>query len=173
VARPDRGRGAGSVPRLRPALSTSLPNAVRVLEAFHVTRLGFAAVDDVRRRVQQDSLGHRGRRDALLFRIRRLLRRRADRLTERSWDRLFAALAAGDVDQQIALTWIAAQDLRAIFECRSRYAAEQHLHRWLTHCANADVPELRRPARTIDTWRAELLAYFDTGGASNGPTPRR
>jgi len=34
-----------------------------VLDAFHVTRLGFAAVDDVRRRVQQDSLGHRGRRD--------------------------------------------------------------------------------------------------------------
>jgi transposase len=39
------------------ALSTSLPQAVRVLDAFHVTRLGFAAVDDVRRRVQQDSTG--------------------------------------------------------------------------------------------------------------------
>ena len=152
------------------ALSTSLPDAVRVLDAFHVTRLGFAAVDDVRRRVQQDSLGHRGRRDDPLFRIRRLLRRRADRLTDRGWDRLLAALAVGDVDQQIALTWIAAQDLRAIFGCRSRYAAEQHLHRWLTHCAEHDVPELRRLARTIDAWRPELLAYFDTGGASNGPT---
>lgn len=29
-----------------------LPQEVRMLEAFHVTRLGFAAVDDVRRRVQ-------------------------------------------------------------------------------------------------------------------------
>ena len=37
------------------ALRTSLPHATRVLDAFHVTRLGFAAVDDVRRRVQQDS----------------------------------------------------------------------------------------------------------------------
>jgi len=68
------------------------------------------------------------------------------------------------------LTWIAAQDLRAIFDCRSRYAAEQHLHRWLTHCAEHDVPELRRLACTIDVWREELLAYFDTGGVSNGPT---
>ncbi len=152
------------------ALSTSLPGAVRVLDAFHVTRLGFAAVDDVRRRVQQDSLGHRGRRDDPLFKIRRLLRRRADRLTERGWDRILAALAAGDVDQQIGQTWIAAQDLRLIFECTSRYRAEQHLHRWLTHCADTDVPELRRLARTIDAWREELLAYFDTGGASNGPT---
>ena len=43
------------------ALRTGLPRAVRVLDAFHVTRLGFAAVDDVRRRVQQESTGHRGR----------------------------------------------------------------------------------------------------------------
>jgi transposase len=152
------------------ALSTSLPEATRVLDAFHVTRLGFAAVDDVRRRVQQDSLGHRGRKDDPLFTIRRLLRRRADRLTERAWDRILSALAVGDVDQQIALSWIAAQDLRAIYDCSSRYRAEQHLHRWLTHCAEHDIPELRRLARTIDTWRGELLAYFDTGGVSNGPT---
>src|SRR3954447_6496338 len=133
-------------------------------------RLGFAAVDEVRRRVQQDSLGHRGRKDDPLFRVRRLLRRRADRLTEPGWARIFAALGAGDVDQQIALSWIAAQALRLIFTCRSRYAAEQHLHRWLTHCAEHNIPELRRLAGTIDAWRAELLAYFDTGGVSNGPT---
>jgi transposase len=45
------------------ALSTSLPAAIRVLDAFHVSRLGFAAVDDVRRRVQHESTGHRARKD--------------------------------------------------------------------------------------------------------------
>ena len=40
----------------------------------------------------------------------------------------------------------------------------------MTHCADADIPELTRLARTIDSWRTELLAYFDTGGISNGPT---
>jgi len=44
-------------------LSTSLPHAVRALDAFHVVRLALAAVDDVRRRVQQQSLGRRGHRD--------------------------------------------------------------------------------------------------------------
>ena len=44
------------------ALRTSLPHATRVLDPFHVTRLGFAAVDDVRRRVQQQDLEHRGRK---------------------------------------------------------------------------------------------------------------
>ena len=51
-----------------------------------------------------------------------------------------------------------------------RYAAEQHLHRWLVHCAESNIPELHRLARTLDTWRSELLAYFDTGGLSNRPT---
>jgi transposase len=63
------------------ALTTSLPAATRVLDCLHLTRLGFAAVDDVRRRVQHETLGHRGRRQDPLSRIRRLLRRRADRLT--------------------------------------------------------------------------------------------
>jgi hypothetical protein len=31
------------------ALRTALPHALRVLDGFHVLRLGFAAVDDVRR----------------------------------------------------------------------------------------------------------------------------
>jgi transposase len=31
-------------------------------------------------------------------------------------------------------------------------------------------PRTHRLAATLDSWRAELLAYFDTGGISNGPT---
>ena len=54
------------------ALRTHLPTAVRVLDAFHVTPLGFAAVDDVRRRIQQELTGHRGRAADPLYRIRRL-----------------------------------------------------------------------------------------------------
>jgi transposase len=152
------------------ALRTHLPAAVRVLDAFHVTRLGFAAVDEVRRRVQQETTGHRGRRDDPLFRIRRLLRRGHEHHTERSWARLLAGLAVGDnAGEQIGKTWIAAQDLRALYRCGDRRRAEQHLLDWFIHCADADVPELVRLARTIDGWRGELLAYFDTGGVSNGP----
>ena len=52
------------------ALRTSLPHATRVLDAFHVTRLGFAAVDDVRRRVQQERPGTAAASDDPLYRIR-------------------------------------------------------------------------------------------------------
>jgi transposase len=36
----------------------------------------------------------------------------------------------------------------------------------------SDIPELLRLARTLDAWTEELLAYFTTGGISNGPTER-
>jgi transposase len=152
------------------ALRTSLPGATRVLDAFHVTRLGFTAVDEVRRRVQRESTGHRGRRDDPLFRIHRLLRRGHEHHTERSFARMLAGLDAADLDGQIAAAWIAAQDLRLLFRARDRAQADQRLFRWLCHCADSDVPELHRLARTIDAWRDELLAYFDTDGVSNGPT---
>jgi hypothetical protein len=37
-------------------------------------------------------------------------------------------------------------------------------------CIDSHVPELRRLARTLTTWREEFLAYFRTGRISNGPT---
>ena len=37
-------------------------------------------------------------------------------------------------------------------------------------CIDSHVPELRRLARTLTTWRAEFRAYFSTGRISNGPT---
>ena len=142
-----------------------------MLDAFHVVRLGFAAVDEVRRRIQQELTGHRGRKDDPLYLIRRLLRRGYEHHSDRSWARLLAGLDAGDTaDEQLAKTWIAAQDLRLLYRCRDRRQAEAHLYAWLVHCADAGVPELERLARTINSWRTELLAYFDTGGVSNGPT---
>ncbi len=152
------------------ALRTSLPEAVRVLDAFHVVRLGFDAVDQVRRRVQQDTFGHRGRKGDPLFGIRRLLRRGHDRHSEHSWARMLIGLDAGDDDQQVARAWIAAQDLRLIYQAKTRAQAERRLLAWFTAVAAHEIPEPMRLARTLDSWRDELLAYFDTAGVSNGPT---
>jgi transposase len=44
------------------AIADELEDAVAVADAFHIVKLGTAAVDDVRRRVQQDVHGHRGRK---------------------------------------------------------------------------------------------------------------
>jgi transposase len=56
------------------AIRDELPDAVAVLDAFHVVRLGTQVVDEVRRRVQQDTLGRRGHKHDPLYQIRGLLR---------------------------------------------------------------------------------------------------
>jgi len=47
----------------RCAIDNQLDDATAVLDAFHMVKLGTAAVDEVRRRVQQDIHDHRSRRD--------------------------------------------------------------------------------------------------------------
>jgi len=133
-------------------------------------RLLTSAVDEVRRRVKNDTLGHRGRKGDPLYGIRRVLLRGAERHTVASWRRLLAGLDAGDDGGQVAKVWIALQDLRHVYGAVSPDQARHRLHRFYWRCATADVPELTRVARTISAWQDEMLAYFTTGGASNGPT---
>ena len=145
-----------------------------MLDAFHVVRLGLTAVDEVRRRRQQETLGRRGHRDDPLYRARRLLRRSADTFTERHWNRLEHALSVGDPSPQLMHAWMVAQELMLLYRRSHDLAEAKHrLWRILDRCARSEVPELLRLARTLDAWRPELLAAFTaTGkrGVSNGPT---
>jgi hypothetical protein len=63
------------------ALCDGLGDAVAVLDAFHVVKLGTQVMDEVRRRVQQQTLHRRGHRDDPLYKIRGLLRHGAENLT--------------------------------------------------------------------------------------------
>jgi transposase len=152
------------------ALRAGLPAATVVLDPFHAIKLAQNTIDTVRRRVQHDSLGHRGRRDDPLYGIRRVLLRGAERHTVRSYTRLLAGLAAGDPHGHVAAAWIATQQLRHVYGAQDLTQARDRLFTFYTLCADAEIPELSRLARTISAWQDQLLAYFTTGRASNGPT---
>ncbi|MCP5030947.1 MAG: transposase, partial [Actinomycetia bacterium] len=62
-------------------------------------------LDDVRRRVQNETLGHRGRRDDPLYRSRRLLTRADERLNNAGRDRLVGLLEAGDPKGEVRTAW--------------------------------------------------------------------
>jgi transposase len=148
------------------ALNQQLPQTVRVLDPFHVTKLGLTALDQARRRVQQDLYGHRGHRGDPLYRIRRILRRRADRLSERAWARLRTGLIAGDPCGEVTAAWTIAQDLMRCYQLRDASAAAAVI----TAARDCPVPEIARLGRTLHTWRAEFLAHFAHTDVSNGPT---
>jgi transposase len=151
------------------ALRTELPAAQRVLDAFHVTRLGFAALDEVRRRVQHDTTGHRGRRGDPLYGIRRVLRRGRDKLTDRARARMLTGLDAGDPHGEVAAAWTVAHQLREVYQARTPEDGRRRAAAAEAAALTCPVPEVRRLGRTLRSWRAEWLAYFHTGGASNGP----
>ncbi len=69
------------------ATSEGLPDAVAVMDPFHVVRLGGEALDKCRRRVQLDTCGHRGRKTDPLYAARRTLQTGADLLTDKQKDR--------------------------------------------------------------------------------------
>jgi transposase len=63
--------------------SVILPKAAQVVDAFHVITLANRALDTVRRRVQNEQTGHRGRRHDPLYRARRALLVGEERLDEK------------------------------------------------------------------------------------------
>jgi transposase len=152
------------------ALTSQLPDAVRVLDPFHIVRLGLAAVDDVRRRVQHDTTGHRGRSRDPLSGIRRVLRRRGDRLSTTARARLQAGLIAGDPDGEVTLAWTVAQDLMDLYRLGEPGPARAKAEELIADLRECPIPELARLGRTLHTWRTELCAHFDHPDVSNGPT---
>ena len=96
------------------AIRDELPDAVAVLNAPHVVKLGSQVVDEVRRRVQQDNLHRRGQKNDPLCRIRRTMLTGVEHLTDRQRQRLDKWLPVGDPNGEVELAWSVYQRLRSI-----------------------------------------------------------
>jgi transposase len=152
------------------ALAASLGHATVVVDHFHAIRLANTVVDQVRRRVQQATLGHRGHTHDPLYRIRKLLLIATEQVTQRGRARLRAGLAAGDPTGEVAAAWQGKELLRAVYRAVGRPAARAALDRFYRWADGVGVAELSRLARTVRAWEAEILAFHATDGCSNGPT---
>lgn len=152
------------------AIDDQLEDARAVLDAFHVVKLATKVVDDVRRRVQHEILGHRGRKDDPLYGIRNLLRAGEEHLTDRQRARLERAWDANERHVAVEVAWHCAQQVRACYHQASHRDGRALAEQVLGSFASCPIPEVARLGRTLRTWRAEFLGYFDTGGANNGGT---
>ena len=153
----------------RLGLWPDLAHATVVADPFHMIRLANRALDDARRRTQQELTGHRGRRGDPLYDIRKVLLTAAERLTDTTRARLDAALAAGDPRDEVLGCWLAKEHLREVYVVEDVAEATVLLDAVIAECASSEVKELRRLAGTLAKWRTEILAHHLTGD-SNGPT---
>lgn len=150
-------------------LLAKLPDAIVTIDHFHAVKLANEAINDVRRRIQNETLGHRGHRDDPLYSTRRLMTRGFERLSEHQRQRLFAALRSGDPDGEMGAAILGKELLREVYAAADLLEARARLQAFYDHAATHDVKELSRLAKTVRAWEAEILNYHVTA-ISNGPT---
>ncbi|NLA35876.1 MAG: ISL3 family transposase, partial [Actinobacteria bacterium] len=154
----------------RKVFTTTLPTAVQVADPFHVVKLANERVDECRRRVQNETLGHRGRKDDPLYKGRRLLTKGHERLDERGNDKLMGLLEAGDPKGEVRMTWYATETLRGFYAIDGPADAAVFLDELIDDMTDESMPrEVRSLARTLTRWRAQILAWHQAR-VSNGPT---
>ena len=166
--------GIGVVPAdlaesYRSGLSGRLDHGIRVADPFHVVRIANRCLDQVRRRVQNQTLGHRGRARDPLYRIRTLMLTGTERLEGPGLERMLLGLRVGDPDQEVLGAWLAKESVREVYITASPDEVKLLLDKAIEGCRAGAVPEIRSLGRTLGRWRTEILAHHTTG-ASNGPT---
>lgn len=68
------------------------------------------------------------------------------------------------------LAWQCYQRLRAIYHQPTPAGGRRLAEHVIATLHTCPVPEIARLGRTLRAWRAQVLAYFDTDGATNGGT---
>jgi transposase len=154
------------------ATTEEVPDAVAVMDPFHVVRLAGNALDECRRRVQLATCGHRGRQSDPLYASRRTLQTGADLLTDKQKTRL-QALFAADEHAEVEATWGIYQRMIAAYrepDRKNGRALMTSLIESVSHDVPAPLTEIITLGRTLKKRATDVLAYFDRPGTSNGPT---
>lgn len=154
------------------ATQASLPEATAVMDPFHVVALAGEKVTGCRQRLQQEILGHRGRKEDLLYRGRRTLLTRRSLLNQRGQDRLARLFSQREEHIALEVSYLAYQDIIDAYQHPDRRTGKRlmaalidKLRRGLPH----GLAEIAQLGRTLWRKRDQVLAFFDRGGASNGP----
>ena len=154
----------------RKAYDRVLPHAPGVADPFGVIRLANQRLDDLRRRVPNETLGHRGRKDDPLYRIRRLLTAAHERISDRGQTRLRGLLDAGDPHGEVRTAWHATETVRGIYGIESPVLALRYTLQLADDLQDESCPpEINKLGRTIARWTPQITNWH-ISKVTNGPT---
>ncbi|MGP5033264.1 ISL3-like element ISAar23 family transposase, partial [Glutamicibacter arilaitensis] len=154
------------------AAAEELPQAVEVLDPFHVVKLGSEALDQARQRVQREQYGRRGRKDDPLYKCRRTLTTGLSLATEKQKQRVEDLFNVAK-HEPVQLVWSVYQRMVDAYRQKKpeigKWAMEQLINEIGTKVPKG-LPELKKLGGTLRRRKPDILAYFDHIGSSNGPT---
>jgi len=132
-----------------------LPQAVVVVDKFHVVRTANKRLDAIRVAYANTFTTIRGKKAAMKGRL--LLQKSRHRLSPRA-----AFVLEGWLSNAPPLkrAWDGKEAFYDIWDHNARTDAEAAFDAWKAEYA--DVPEFVKLAATVDNWRKEVFAYFDT-----------
>lgn len=159
MSRTRRNESAGGFTQLRACADSYLPDALHVLDRFHVARRFTEGLTLVRREIQRRPPEQRPPTyEPDLFRARFTLPRRADHLSDahqEPLDRLFEA------HPRLRTAWDALQELYQIYEADDLDGANEALGRSADLYATGHTPEYREIVDTIIAWGEEIFGQHD------------
>jgi transposase len=154
----------------RKTFDDSLPDATQVADPFHVVKHASSKLDECRRRVQNETLGHRGRKDDPLYRARRLLTKAHERLDEQGETKLTGLLAAGDPRGEVRMAWHAKEVIRSIYTIDDPETAREFVDQLADDLQDESCPiEVNSLGRTMRRWLDHIVAWHHAH-VTNGPT---
>ena len=155
------------------AAAEELPDARAVMDPFHVVHLAGDALDECRRRIQQELHHRRGRSTDPLYKARRVLHTRSCLLTPRQQHQL-ADLFASDCHVALEVTWSVYQNIIDAYRAPDTDVGKALMEAEINTLTSTRVPrgltELTTLGRTLKRRAGDILAYFDHPHTSNGPT---
>jgi transposase len=154
----------------RAVFDAMVPGATQVADPFHVTKVANEKLDECRRRVQNETFGHRGRKSDPLYRCRRLLTKADERLDDKGREKLLGLLRAGDPHGEVMTAWHAKEAVRELYGHDDPDLALVFVDRLAADMDDPDHPvEVRSLGRTLKRWRLQIAAWH-AAKVSNGPT---
>ena len=155
------------------AAAEELPGARAVMDPFHVVHLAGNALDECRRRIQQELHHRRGRATDPLYKARRVLHTRSCLLTLGQQYQILD-LFSGDEHVALEVTWSAYQNIINAYRAPDTDVGKALMEAEINTLTSTRVPrsltELTTLGRTLKRRATDILAYFDHPHTSNGPT---
>jgi transposase len=154
----------------RKTFDDTLGHVTQIADPFHLVRLANSKLDECRRRVQNQTIGHRGRKDDPLYRARRLLTKAAERLDPAGEHKLMGLLEAGDPHGEVRMAWHAKEVVRHIYQIGDPELAAEFVTQLGADLQDHSCPpEVRSLGRTIVRWHDQIVAWHQAR-VTNGPT---
>jgi transposase len=127
-------------------------------------------LDECRRRIQNELVGHRGRKLDPLYRARRLLTMADERLNDHGREKLMGLLNAGDPKGQVFAAWRAKELVRGLYDHRDPALAIAFVQRLGNDLQDPELPEEARSlGRTLLRWKHQIAAWHEAH-VTNAPT---